>query len=181
MTERPDSRPSTWRRTSRSTDNLVRSLARVHDDALAGQAGRPAARRLMDDITAAPHQEAARPRRRSPRLAVRIAAVGTVAAIASAAGVTLVGDDDHGRPRQVIPHVGSVAQAAVVLDRAAAAAKSRPYTAPGPQQWLYTEFRTTAPAVPSGIATGAPTRRAAGSCGGAWTARTSTPPTRTAS
>ncbi|WP_433475728.1 CU044_5270 family protein [Spirillospora sp. CA-142024] len=138
------------------TDNLVRSLARVHDDALAGQAGRPAARRLMDEITAAPPQEAARPRLRPPRLAFRIAAVGTAAAIASVAGVTLVGHDDDGRPRQVIPHLGSVAQAALVLDRAAAAAKSRPYTAPGPQQWVYTKVRMTAPAVPSGIATGGP-------------------------
>ncbi|TDD88002.1 hypothetical protein E1293_07225 [Actinomadura darangshiensis] len=88
----------------------------------------------MHDITEAPPQES--PRRRLPRLAVPITAVGALAAAIASAGAVLVGHDDEGRPHPVIPHVGTAAHAAVVLDRAAAAAKSRPYTAPGPQQWL---------------------------------------------
>ncbi|MWA01936.1 hypothetical protein F8568_016460 [Actinomadura sp. LD22] len=136
------------------TDNLVRTLSRVDDASLAGFADRPGARRLMDDITAGPVPER-RSRRRLPRLTLRIAAVGAVAAVTTAA-VSLVMTDDEGRPRPAVPGIGSVAEAAVVLDHASAAAKSRPYTAPGPQQWLYTKFKMTAPAHPSGIATGGP-------------------------
>jgi hypothetical protein len=141
------------------TDNLVRSLAGVDDDSLAGYADRPAARQLMDEITAAPPRET-RQRRHLPRVAVRIAAVGTMAAITTA-GVSLVMTGDDGgpggpHPRPLVPGVGSVAHASVVLDRAATAAKSRPYTAPGPQEWLYTKFKQTGPAKPSGAATGGP-------------------------
>lgn len=136
------------------TDNLVRSLARVDDASLAGFADRPGARRLMDDITADP-LPADRPRRPLPRLALRVAAVGTVAAVATAA-VSIVLTDGKGHPRPAVPGTGSVAQAAVVLDHAAATAKSRPYTAPGRKQWLYTKFTMTGPANPSGIVTGGP-------------------------
>ena len=66
------------------TDGVVHRLARVHDDALRGSARGPAARALLDDITALPPAEArARGRaRRRPMIMM-----GAVAATASVAGV----------------------------------------------------------------------------------------------
>lgn len=149
MTSRPTDHP---------TDDLVRTLARVRDDAVTGYADRPAARALLDEITATPPAEdapAAPARRRFPRLAVRLAAVGALAAAATA-GVSVVVTDDQGRPRAPIPVVGSVAHASEILDSAAAAAKARPYTAPEAEQWLYTKVRMKGAAEPSGAVTGGP-------------------------
>ncbi|MFV2177788.1 CU044_5270 family protein [Actinomadura sp. LOL_016] len=142
--------------TSHPTDDLVRTLARVHDDAVAGYADRPAARTLLAEITATPPPAGdARPRRRFPRIAVRLAAVGALAAAATA-GVSVVVTDGEGRPRAPIPAVGSVAHASEVLDSAAAAAKARPYTAPEAEQWLYTKMRMKGASEPSGVVRGGP-------------------------
>jgi hypothetical protein len=102
----------------------------------------------------------ARRRLRLPRMGVRLVAIGALAA-AIAAGVTVVqssgGTDRDGRPRSVLPGVpaGPVANAAEALDRAAAAAEARPFTAPRPDQWTYVENRNTSPSKgPGGLATG---------------------------
>jgi hypothetical protein len=83
-------------RTHRS-DDAVRGLARVHDDALRGLARRPAARALLDDITALPPGPAARARRHAGR---RPMIVGIVTAITIAvAGVSaLTGHLGDGGP-----------------------------------------------------------------------------------
>ncbi|WP_026402327.1 CU044_5270 family protein [Actinomadura rifamycini] len=153
MTSRPTDRPA-----HDPADELVRTLARVRDGDLAGYADRPAARALLADITAAsPADAPARARRsarRFPRLAVRLAAAGALAAAATA-GVVVVSTDD-GRPPAPVPAVGSVAHASEILDGAVAAAAARPYTAPGPEQWLYTKVRMKGAAEASGAVTGGP-------------------------
>ncbi|MEU8798133.1 CU044_5270 family protein [Spirillospora sp. NPDC048819] len=160
-----------------STDELVRSMARVRDESLAGFAGRPAARALVKDVMAAApnegsHAETAawtpaggepvkpeRPRRRFrlPRLGVRLVAAGALAAMA--AGVIVLADDDGRRTKPPLPPdipLGSVAQAAHVLDQAAKAAETRPFTLPKPRQWVYTKMRLTTSANAGGLATGGP-------------------------
>lgn len=71
------------------TDDVVRRLARVQDDALRGFARRPAARTMLDDITALPSGPAARPARvRARRRPMIIGAVAATAiATAGVAGV----------------------------------------------------------------------------------------------
>ncbi|MEV5707403.1 CU044_5270 family protein [Actinoallomurus sp. NPDC052274] len=110
--------------------------------------------------------QASRRRRRGfrlPRIGVRLAMVGALAA-AIAAGVTVVqnsgGTDKDGRPRSMLPGIpaGPVANAAEALDRAAAAADSRPFTPPRPDQWIYIELRIRTTAKESGVATGGPYR-----------------------
>lgn len=150
---------------SQSTDDLVRSMARVRDESLAGFAGRPAARNLMQDVMASsPSQDAdaaslSRPGRfRLPGLGVRLAAVGALAAIA-VAGVVL-GTDGEGRPEPAPASIalGSTTEAAHVLDRAASAAAKRHVTLAGPHQWVYTKMRLTTSARPAGLVTGGPYR-----------------------
>ena len=71
------------------TDGVVRSIARIHDDALRGLARLPAARALLDDITALPPGPAVRPARTRGRAGPRPMILGAVAAAAIAtAGVT---------------------------------------------------------------------------------------------
>lgn len=107
-------------------------------------------------------QEPARRRLRLPRMGTRLLAVGALA-VTIAAGVTVVqslgGTDGQGRPKPVVPGIpaGPVANAAEALDRAAAAADARPFTAPRPDQWTYIENKNTVPAGgPGGLATGGP-------------------------
>jgi hypothetical protein len=70
------------------TESVVRRLARVHDDELRGFARRPAARALLDDITALPPGAPALPARARGRAGRRPAIMGAVAATAIAtAGV----------------------------------------------------------------------------------------------
>ncbi|WP_165975445.1 CU044_5270 family protein [Actinomadura rubrisoli] len=96
-----------------------------------------------------------RRRFRLPRLGVRVAAVGALAA-AIAIGVTVVqssgGTDEHGRPRPVVPGVPAapVANASEALERAAHAAEARPFIPPRPDQWIYTEARTRTGKRPNG-------------------------------
>ncbi|TDD95457.1 CU044_5270 family protein [Actinomadura rubrisoli] len=99
--------------------------------------------------TGAESRRAARSRRGVPsrRATVRLVAVGGLA-VAVAAGVTVVqgagGVDKDGKPRPVVPGLpagGGVANAQEVLTKAADAAQARPFTAPRPGQWIYTETR----------------------------------------
>ncbi|GAA2093776.1 CU044_5270 family protein [Actinomadura alba] len=115
----------------------------------AGRAPRRARRRLRIPIPL-------------PRTGVRLVAIGALA-VAIAAGVTVAqnlgGTDAQGRRKPFVPGIpaGPVANAAEALDRAAAAADARPFTAPRPDQWTYIENRNTSPAQgPGGVATGGP-------------------------
>ncbi|GAA1787841.1 hypothetical protein [Actinomadura chokoriensis] len=133
-------------------------MARVRDESLAGFADRPAARDLREDIvrtgtgTGSPVR-VARPARF--RLGVRLAAVGALAAVA-VAGVALRGADDAGPPADIA--LGTPAEAAHVLDRAAAVAATRPSAGAEPRQWVYTKMRLTSSAKPAGLVTGGPYR-----------------------
>jgi hypothetical protein len=79
------------------TDGVVRRIARVHDDALRGLARRPAARALLDDITALPPGPAARPARARGRAGRRpmILGAAAAAAIATAGVAGVVALTDH--------------------------------------------------------------------------------------
>ncbi|KAB2350285.1 CU044_5270 family protein [Actinomadura rudentiformis] len=85
------------------------------------------------------------PRRRRS-WSVRLVAVGGLA-VAIATATTVVqnmgGTDEHGRPRPAIPGIpaGPAANAQEVLNRAAIAARHRPFVAPRPDQWVFEETR----------------------------------------
>lgn len=117
-------------------------------------AARAAARTALLDRAAAGPTPVAR-RFRLPRLGVRLAVVGALAA-AVAAGVTVVqtagGADEHGRPRPVVPGLpaGPVANASEALERAAHAAETRAFTPPRPDQWIYIESRSRTGKRPNG-------------------------------
>ncbi|MEW2352857.1 CU044_5270 family protein [Spirillospora sp. NPDC029432] len=148
-----------------STDEPVRTLARVRDVDLAGHAARPAARELLAGIMTADTADtadtaASRPRARRTRpFAVRLAAVGTAAA-AIAAGVALWPSDGGGSappgPPPAAIRLASAAEAGKVLDRAARTAEERPSAVPGPRQWVYTKMRLTTGAQAGGSVTGGP-------------------------
>jgi hypothetical protein len=139
------------------TDDLVRTMARVRDDALAGFADRPAARNLLNEVmTLAPDDEAgsgtAQRSARRPKTSTRLLAVGALA-VTMAVGVTVAqnlgGTDGRGKPRPIVPGIpaGPVANAAELLDRAAAAVETPPSTAPRPDQWIFIEHKQFFPAV----------------------------------
>jgi hypothetical protein len=87
--------------------------------------------------------------RRTPRWLPRLGWRGGLAvgmAMAVAAGLTVaqsVGPvDEHGRPRSILPGLaGAEPAAAAVLNNAATAATTRPFTPPRPDQWQYLEFQ----------------------------------------
>jgi hypothetical protein len=86
-------------------------------------------------------------RRPTPRLRVRLAAVGALA-LAISIGLAVVqnlgGTGSDGRPRSVVPGLPAVPVAsAEVLERAAKAAASKPFTAPRDDQWIFIEDRFT--------------------------------------
>ncbi|MFC5747551.1 CU044_5270 family protein [Actinomadura rugatobispora] len=142
------------------TDDLVRAMARVDDASLAGYAGRPAARALLNDVMTVPEPPAVSARRfRLPGLRLAVAAA---AALAITAGVGVAGQigGDAVPPGPVLPEIrlASAAETGRVLDRAAAAAESRPVTAPKAQQWVYTKMRLTTGAKPAGAVAGGPYR-----------------------
>ncbi|GAA2572708.1 CU044_5270 family protein [Actinomadura fulvescens] len=85
-----------------------------------------------------------RPAGWSSRLGVRLAAVG-VLATAIATGITVV--QTSGGDRPVVPGLppAPVANAAQTLERAAAAAERHRFTAPRPDQWIYTAFKNVRP------------------------------------
>jgi hypothetical protein len=89
----------------------------------------------------------ARAARRAPRLGMRVAAVcGLAAAIAAGLAVVpnLGGTGSDGRPRSAVPGLPAVPVAsAEVLERAAKAATSKPFTPPRDEQWIYIEDRLT--------------------------------------
>ncbi|WP_203597260.1 CU044_5270 family protein, partial [Actinomadura bangladeshensis] len=68
--------------------------------------------------------------------------------------------DDAGPP--AVPPadiaLGTPAEAAHVLDRAAAVAATRPSAGAAPRQWVYTKMRLTSSAKPAGLVTGGPYR-----------------------
>jgi hypothetical protein len=88
------------------------------------------------------------PRRtRLPRLSPRLGAVGALA-LTIAIGLVVVqnlgGTGADGRPRSVVPGLPAVPVAsAEVLERAAKAATSKPFTAPRDDQWIYLQDRIT--------------------------------------
>jgi hypothetical protein len=90
---------------------------------------------------------------RLPRMGLRIAAVGALAATI-ATGVTVAqvlgGVGKDGRPRSGVPGLpaGSVANAQTVLAQAAQRAQGRRFAPPRPDQWSYIETRSTAPGSP---------------------------------
>ncbi|TDC67700.1 hypothetical protein E1200_14215 [Actinomadura sp. GC306] len=146
------------------SDDPVRAMARVHDEDLAGFAGRPAARDLARDImTLAPPEEipvevgdgerGGVPARRFPGLGVRLGAVGAMAAIA-VGGVVLQAGEEAPTPPSI--SLGSAAEAGHVLDLAAEAAENRSLNAPGPRQWVYTKMKLTSSAKPAGLVSGGP-------------------------
>ncbi|MEU8119005.1 CU044_5270 family protein [Spirillospora sp. NPDC049024] len=153
-----------------STDDLVRSMARVHDETLAGFADRPGARHLAEAVTAldpsdavdagpSARRETERRRRglRLPGLSVRLAAVGALAVTAVAgAGVLGGGEEEPPGPTPPVVSLSSVAEAAHVLDRAAAAAEKGHFRTPRPHQWIYTRMRLTTSANAGGVAWGGP-------------------------
>ncbi|QKW40031.1 CU044_5270 family protein [Actinomadura sp. NAK00032] len=147
-----------------STDDMVRSMARVRDESLAGFADRPAARALAKDVMESARAEDVRAETAGPvrrrggfRLGVRLAAVGTLAAVA-VAGVVLRGADDAGPPEALPADIalGTPAEAAHVLDRAAAVAATRPSAGAKPRQWVYTKMQLTSSVKPAGLVTGGP-------------------------
>jgi hypothetical protein len=84
---------------------------------------------------------------RAPRRPARLAGAGALA-VALAIGVTAVADlagtGSDGRPGSVVPGLpGAPIASAAVLERAAAAAATRPFTAPRDDQWIYVEDRVT--------------------------------------
>ncbi|MEV0403027.1 CU044_5270 family protein [Actinoallomurus sp. NPDC050550] len=97
----------------------------------------------------------ATPRRLSSRRSgVRLVAAGGLA-VAITAGLTVTqglgGADKNGNPRPVLPGLpaDSVANAQVALHRAAGAAAKRAVTRPRPDQWIYTEVRSSSIDTPS--------------------------------
>src|SRR5262245_43205810 len=85
-------------------------------------------------------------RRRMPRMGVRLLAVGAFA-VTLAAGITVVqnlGTDSPGHSKLPGLFGAPAANAQEALERAAVAAERKPYVAPRPNQWIYTEERTTA-------------------------------------
>lgn len=80
-------------------ENVVRGLARVHDEELRGLARRPAARALLDAVTALPPGSPARARRRTGHRSLIKGAVAATAIAALAAGgvIALTGSGDHVR------------------------------------------------------------------------------------
>jgi hypothetical protein len=101
-----------------------------------------AARAALLERAAGPAPEPERVRRfRLPRLGVRLVAVGA-AAVTVAAGVAVVqGAGGSGAKTHPIASGHQVVLTAVqqVLGRASSAAQARPFTAPRPHQWIYTQ------------------------------------------
>ncbi|MFC6937969.1 hypothetical protein ACFQHO_51990 [Actinomadura yumaensis] len=117
----------------------------VARDDVAGSGRDATGRAAFARVTAsAPGAPAGRRRFAPRRTAVRLVAVGGLA-VAVAGGVTVVqnlgGTDGSGRPRSGVPGLpgAPAADAQVVLAGAASAARSRPFTAPRPDQWICVE------------------------------------------
>ncbi|MBW8484372.1 hypothetical protein [Actinomadura parmotrematis] len=140
-----------------------RAAARRLGDARAAHpAARDAARAALLDRARPTASVAPLRRRGGRRLALRLGVVSAAAA-AAVAGITVVqtgGSDGHGHQRPILPGIpaGPVANAAEALDRAALAAERRPFTAPRPDQWIYTETHLTTSVHAAGVTTGGPYR-----------------------
>jgi hypothetical protein len=85
----------------------------------------------------------ARPRPWRPRAAA-VATAALACAVAAMVVAELGGTGPDGRPTSVVPGLpGASIASAAVLERAAATAAARPFTAPRDDQWIYTEDRLT--------------------------------------
>lgn len=116
--------------------------------------GRSAFARVTTSDTSAPGMSPSHSHRlRMPRTGIRLVAVGGLA-VTIAAGVTVAqnlgGVGHDGKPHSVLPGLpaGPVANAQVLLARAANSAQSRAFTPPRPGQWIYTEAKRISPGKP---------------------------------
>lgn len=117
---------------TRPTDDLVRNIARVHDESLAGFAYRPAARSLLADVTArGVARDVRRSRRRRPVVRAVIAG-GLGAAVAAGAIVLALGDSDP-----TGPSTARVSDVAKVTSLVAAAARNQPDLHPRDDQFIH--------------------------------------------
>jgi hypothetical protein len=113
------------------TDDLVRKMARVRDDALAGFADRPGARNLLDNVTTLPASHVT-PRLRR-RLVVQAAMAGGLATAVAAGAIMLAGGgSDPAAPTTI--RVSDVAQ---VTSLVAAAARNQPDLSPRNDQFIH--------------------------------------------
>ncbi|GAA4487729.1 hypothetical protein GCM10023191_016050 [Actinoallomurus oryzae] len=108
--------------------------------AITPDAAEAARTRLTASFEEPARPRSTRPRRRAPRLAWRVAVAGGSAAAIAAGGIVALstGGEDGGGGG----HVRAVTAAEVVLDRAAGAAASAPFTAPRPDQWVYQHIQS---------------------------------------
>ncbi|MBT2229223.1 CU044_5270 family protein [Nonomuraea sp. NEAU-A123] len=94
---------------------------------------------LLQEVTAAVPRRARR--FRLPRAAGRVLAVGVLAAAITVVPL-VVENVVVDAPRPIVPGLAMpAANAQVLLHKAAAAARDRPFTAPRPDQWIYMETR----------------------------------------
>ncbi|MEV6149926.1 CU044_5270 family protein [Nonomuraea sp. NPDC052129] len=98
---------------------------------------------LLQEATAALPRRARR--FRLPRAGGRVLAVGALA-VAITAVAFVVGNPEGDTPRPIVPGLAlPAANAQVLLHKAAAVARDRPFTAPRPNQWVYIETRIQGP------------------------------------
>ena len=113
------------------SDDLVRNIARVHDDSLAGFADRPAARNLLADVTTlSVARDAPRSRRRP---VVQTAIAGGLAATV-AAGAIVIARGGSGPAGPPTTRLSDVAQ---VTSLVAAAARNQPDLHPRDDQFIH--------------------------------------------
>ncbi|MEU7827802.1 CU044_5270 family protein [Nonomuraea sp. NPDC049129] len=94
---------------------------------------------LLQEATAALPRRARR--FRLPRAGGRVLAAGALA-VAITAVASVVGNPEGDAPRPMVPGLAlPAANAQVLLHKAAAVARDRPFTAPRPKQWIYMETR----------------------------------------
>ncbi|MCW2918268.1 MAG: hypothetical protein JWN52_6336 [Actinomycetia bacterium] len=113
------------------TDDLVRKMARVRDDSLAGFADRPAARNLLDNVTTLPASHDA-PRLRR-HLLVRAAMAGGLATAVAAGGIMLA----RAGSEPAAPTTIRVSDVAQVTSLVAAAARNQPDLSPRNDQFVH--------------------------------------------
>ncbi|WP_433510791.1 CU044_5270 family protein [Nonomuraea sp. CA-143628] len=98
---------------------------------------------LLQEATAAVPRRARR--FRLPRAGGRVLAAGALAVVITAVA-SVVGIPGGDTPRPIVPGLAlPAANAQVLLHKAAAVARDRPFTAPRPNQWVYIETRIQGP------------------------------------
>ncbi|MEU7854059.1 CU044_5270 family protein [Nonomuraea sp. NPDC049141] len=95
---------------------------------------------LLQEVTAAVPRRARR--FRLPRSGGRVLAVGALAVAITMVAVVVGNPGGVDVPRPIVPGLAMpAANAQVLLHKAAAVARDRPFTAPRPDQWIYMETR----------------------------------------